>query len=415
MTRRRRTTLRLRLTVLSTGLFVAAGAALLTVTYVLVARTLPATTSPGVKDLTAQNQLCQHAIKFGPQNLAQKCKVAYHAGIRLGATINHRQTLHDLLVYSIIGLIVTAVLVAWIAWIFAGRALRPLQNITATARSLSAQRLDQRLRVTGPNDELKELADTFDDMLERLTVAFSAQKRFVANAAHELRTPLTIMRTEIDVTFGQTTHVTAHDQARAIGVVQSAIARSERLVDALLTLAHSDSGLTTTENVDLAELVRACVDQRRDSAAERELAVSIDATSVNATGDRLLLEQLVGNLIDNAVRHNVPNGRIQVQVRRRDDDQHAVIQVTNSSAAIADPEIESIFDPFRRLSRNSSGPETGNGLGLSIVRSVATAHHGAVRASSDPTTGFTIEVTLPAGGDKAIAELAPTTQRHHIG
>jgi signal transduction histidine kinase len=401
-------TLRLRLTVLSTGLFVAAGAALLTVTYLLVARTLPATTSPGVKDLKAQNQLCQHAIKFGPQNLAYKCKLAYHAGIRLGATINHRQTLHDLLVYSIIGLIVTAVLVAWIAWIFAGRALRPVQNITATARSLSAQRLDQRLRVTGPNDELKELADTFDDMLERLTVAFSAQERFVANAAHELRTPLTIMRTEIDVTFGRATHVAAHDQARAIGVVQSAIARSERLVDALLTLAHSDIGLTTTENVDVAELVRACVDQRRDFAAERELAVSIDATSVNATGDRLLLEQLVGNLIDNAVRHNIPNGWIQVQVRRRDD-QHAVIQVTNSTAAIADGEIESIFEPFRRLSRNSSGPETGNGLGLSIVRSVATAHHGAVRASSDPTTEFTIEVTLPAGGDKAIAELAPAS------
>jgi signal transduction histidine kinase len=401
-------TLRLRLTVLSTGLFVAAGAALLTVTYLLVARTLPATTSPGVKDLKAQNQLCQHAIKFGPQNLAQKCKLAYHAGIRLGATINHRQTLHDLLVYSIIGLIVTAVLVAWIAWIFAGRALRPVQNITATARSLSAQRLDQRLRVTGPNDELKELADTFDDMLDRLTVAFSAQERFVANAAHELRTPLTIMRTEIDVTFGRTTHVAAHDQARAIGVVQSAIARSERLVDALLTLAHSDSGLTTTENVDLAEIVRACVDQRRDFAAERELAVSVDATSVNATGDRLLLEQLVGNLIDNAVRHNIPNGWIQVQVRRRDD-QHAVIQVTNSAAAIADGEIESIFEPFRRLSRNSSGPETGNGLGLSIVRSVATAHHGAVRASSDLNTKFTIEVTLPAGGDKAIAELAPAS------
>ena len=378
-------TLRLRLTALSTGLFVAAGAALLTVTYLLVARTLPATTSPGVKDLQAPNQLCQHAIKFGPQNLAYKCKLAYHAGIRLGATINHRQTLHDLLVYSIIGLIVTAVLVAWIAWIFAGRALRPVQNITATARSLSAQRLDQRLRVTGPNDELKELADTFDDMLERLTVAFSAQERFVANAAHELRTPLTIMRTEIDVTFGRTTHVAAHDQARAISVVQSAIARSERLVDALLTLAHSDSGHTTTENVDLAELVRACVDQRRDFAAERDLAVSIDTTSVNATGDQLLLEQLVGNLIDNAIRHNIPNGRIRDPGTTMRDDQHAVIQVTNSSAAIADGEIESIFEPFRRLSRNSSGPETGNGLGLSIVRSVATAHHGAVRASSDLT------------------------------
>jgi signal transduction histidine kinase len=389
MSRRPRWTLRLRLTALYTGVFAAAGAALLVATFLLVKATLPS--QPPVSKSKLPSVLAEACKQLGPfssPSLESKCKRAYTAGSVQG----QQDALHSLQVYGTLGLVVAIAVVAVVGWLVAGRVLRPLQDITATARQLSAHDLQERIRLDGPDDELKELADTFDAMLERLDAAFVAQTRFVANASHELRTPLTIMRTELDVTLSSPDNG-PDDYARMAGVLRDAIARSERLINALLTLAHSDQGLVSDERVDLGALMHDEVAQRLRAAGERGIVVKAETPETEVHGDRLLLEQLAGNLVDNAIRHNVDGGWVRVTVGR-DDGRGAVIAVANSSRPIDPREVESIFEPFRRLDGERSGA-AGHGLGLSIVRSVAVAHHGDVRASVE-NGGLRVEVRLPA-------------------
>ena len=247
---------------------------------------------------------------------------------------------------------------AWLGWIVAGRALRPVHAITAAARAASEENLGERIALAGPEDELKELADTFDAMLARLDAAFASQRRFVADASHELRTPLTVMRTAIDV-----------------------------------TLARSDRGRGPAEPLDVAVLAEDALDAAAPAIRARPVTVEATLLPGPTLGDPVLVERLVTNLVDNAVRHNVPDGWIQVATGTRWG--MAFIEVANGGEPIPEEVVPSLFEPFRRLSERT-GPPDGTGLGLSIVRSVALAHHGQVIARGRPAGGLEVSVLLPA-------------------
>ena len=276
-------------------------------------------------------------------------------------------------------------------WAMAGRVLRPLQRITATAKRVSQDNLDERIALEGPRDELKELADTFDGMLERLSGAFASQRRFVANASHELRTPLTVIRTELDVTLADP-HATNAD-LRAMGeTVRDATLATERLIQALLTLARSEGGVTRRDPVDLADCARTAVAQAGAEASARGLDIRPALDPAPVRGDRRLLERLVANLVENAVRHNVDGGT--VEVRTASAAGRSTVEVRNDGPAVPPDAVASLLEPFQRLDRSARGD--GVGLGLSIVRSVAEAHGGSVELRARPSGGLVARVSLPA-------------------
>jgi signal transduction histidine kinase len=391
---------RLRLTLIYSSLFLLAGTVLLSVTYGLVANSLgtgqrPANSSQSVADVNpALAKACQSGR--ATQNQLTKCKAAaaqaYASGAKAGAADTRALTLHHLLYYSLAALAAMAVVSALLGWIVAGRALRPVHAITAAARRASEENLSVRIALTGPDDELKELADTFDAMLARLEAAFASQRRFVANASHELRTPLTVMRTAIDVTLAKPGRTPAQLEAMALDVRQAAD-RAEALIEALLTLARSDRGQGQREQLDVAVLAEDALDAAAPAIRARSVTVEAALCPGPAFGDPVLVERLVTNLIDNAVRHNVPDGWIQVATGTRD--RMAFISVANSGAVIPEDAIPSLFEPFRRLGGRASTPD-GAGLGLSIVQSVVAAHRGQVSARPCPQGGLEICVLLPA-------------------
>jgi signal transduction histidine kinase len=393
MNGRLRWTLRLRLTALYTALFAAAGAALLAATYALVANRLPAA-SAGAQALKGGGlaQACKHVNYLSPSDLVLKCKAAYAAGLQAGRAQARGDALHSLLVYSVAGLLVATALVALLGWLVAGRALRPVRDMTETARDISAHDLDRRINLTGPRDELKELADTFDGMLGRLSDAFTAQQRFVANASHELRTPLTIIRTELEVTLAAP-DPGVEEFRRMATVVSGAVARSERLIDALLTLAQSDHGLARRTPVRLDEIAGLSVAQLQPELDRRGITVTTALEATPIEGDELLLEQLVQNLLDNALRHNLDGGWLDVHTGNFGG--AAMLAVSNSTTP-HDADAAVAFEPFNRA-RNGA-QQRGHGLGLSIVRSVATAHGGSVAAERADAT-FRVEVLIPPTGE----------------
>ena len=303
---------------------------------------------------------------------------------------------------------VVAVVGVAAAYVLAGRALQPVSRVTATARRLSEETLDERIALDGPDDELKELADTFDAMLARLDAAFDSQRRFVANASHELRTPLAVIRTEVDVTLGDPAASTA--ELRTMGeVVRDASVRADRLVDALLLLARSEgqtrSGLQHREPVDLAGLVPAAVAAVAAEASARGLAMTAHTAPTRVEGDPQLLERLVGNLVENAVRHNVQGGWVTVSTGTgtgtgtgfgtgTGTGPGAWLTVANTGPVLPPDEVDELFQPFRRGGTARTGSR-GAGLGLSIVRGVASAHGGAVDATPREGGGLEVTVRLP--------------------
>lgn len=296
------------------------------------------------------------------------------------------QALSALLRQSVLILVPLALLAVVLGWLVAQRVLRPIRRLTATARQMSATNLYRRLHLTGPNDELKELGDTFDQMLFRLEEAFESQRRFIANASHELRTPLTIMRTELEVTLDNGRPGVA--ELRDMGeVVRAAVSRSERLVDGLLALAESERGLARTEDVDLAVLARSAV-----ARADGKLTVTQELAPAPVVGTRVLLDRLLENLADNAVRHNHSGGWLSVRTAVQDGT--AKLTMENSGPVITADEAASLFEPFRRLDHASA--TRGSGLGLSIVRAVARAHGGDATAMPLPAGGLRVTVALPA-------------------
>jgi signal transduction histidine kinase len=317
------------------------------------------------------------------------------AGARVTAKIAGLGTIsldrQQLLIASAIALAVIVLAAALIGWLLAGRVLRPLSTITAAARRISASSLHERLALHGPDDELKELADTLDNLFARLEASFDAQRRFAANASHELRTPLTRERTLLQVTRADpaSTVGTWQDVSRELLVCN---AEQERLLEALLTLASSEAGPGEREPIDLAAVTSATLAAVRSSISRLGLNVDADVQTATLDGDPLLVQQLVVNLIDNAVRHNVPGGDLRVATRTNDG--HAVLSVTNSGQVIPADEVDRLFQPFHRLGPRPARRDGGHGLGLSIVRAIATAHAATVTAQPVPDGGLAVDVAF---------------------
>jgi signal transduction histidine kinase len=266
-----------------------------------------------------------------------------------------------------------------------------VREITETARRASQQHLGERLALTGPRDELWELADTFDDMLERLDGAFAAQGRFVANASHELRTPLTVMRTAIDVTLAKPAPSAQQLTDMAVRVRRS-IDKAETMIEALLTLAVSDRGKLSTEQADLATWAEDAIDTAAPEIERLNLTVEAKLDPAETAGDPQLLERMITNLVGNAVRHNESGGWISL--RTGSSPGAAYVEIANGGPVIPDDKVAGLFEPFRRM-ESRTGSSDGVGLGLSIVRSVATAHHATVTARSQPGGGLAISVVIP--------------------
>jgi signal transduction histidine kinase len=302
-----------------------------------------------------------------------------------------QRVLSDLLALSLAGLAVMTVASGGLGWFMSGRVLRPVRAITETARRASEQHLGERLALTGPRDELKELADTFDGMLERLDAAFTTQRRFVADASHELRTPLTVMRTAIDVTLAKPSPTARQLTDLAVRVRRS-IDRAESMVEALLTLAVSDQGKLSTEFTDLATWAEDAIDAAAPEIERLGLRVDALLDPAETTGDPQLLERMISNLVGNAVRHNEPGGWIRL--RTGSSDAAVYLEVANSGPLIPDDAVPSLFEPFRRMQART-GVRDGVGLGLSIARSVVTAHRATVTARSQPAGGLDISVEIP--------------------
>jgi len=391
---------RLQLTLLYGGLFLLAGAALLAVNYALVRSRF---TLPFHVEVSAPGT--QPPVGAGPGQGAGLLLIT-RAGEgdviasapspgALEAVRGKLQAaaLSQLLTQSGIALGLMALVSVGLGWLVAGRVLRPLQAITATARRLEGSNLHERINLQGPEDELKELADTFDQMLARLDAAFETQRRFVANASHELRTPLAITRTEVDVALADRDASPAELRAMAERV-RDASQRSERLIEGLLTLARSERQLRTGEPADLSLAAADALSVARPEAERLGLRVSSVLGGAPVAGDRALLERLVANLVENAVRHNVAGGWLEVDTGLAGG--RAVARVANGGRPIPPEQVAGLFEPFRRLGGDRTGSDRSAGLGLSIVRSVAAAHGGTVSARAIPGGGLEVTVEVPA-------------------
>ncbi|OLB82131.1 MAG: two-component sensor histidine kinase [Actinobacteria bacterium 13_2_20CM_2_71_6] len=310
---------------------------------------------------------------------------------------------HELLTRGLVAVLAISLAGVAGAYLVAGRALRPLQQVTATARRLSGETMDQRIRYDGADDEVAELAGTFDAMLDRLGAAFDSQRRFVANASHELRTPLAVMRTEIEVTLSDPDADVA-EYRRMATVVRDASERANELVEALLVLARTDAQagrrLVRKVPADLSEGASAALSAMQREIGRYLLTVETDLRPAPVVGDPGLLERLAGNLIENAVRYNHIQGRLWV--RTGSDGQKSTLVVGNTGFEVEPADLPGLFEPFRRGGRERTGAR-GSGLGLSIVRAVCDAHGGTVTALALDGGGLEVTVSLPAAATTPVA------------
>jgi signal transduction histidine kinase len=410
---RPRLTVRARLTLLYTGLFAVCGAVIVAVSYILMAR-LPAlgqdpqssrpiggrVRNPGVSaSILAQCQAEQNPNNPDKPALSQCVSLLEQQGAQHQQTV----TLSHLLQYSLITLAVVLAIAAILGWIFAGRVLRPVQQITTAARAASEHNLSARVALRGPRDELRELAQTFDDMLGRLQAAFESQQRFMANASHELRTPLAVMRATIDVVLGNPD--STPDDLRGMAVdIRAAVDRAEHLIGALLLLARNERGLTIREDIDLATTAEDVL----DTANVGECRVHATLQPAVISGDPVLSERLIANLVDNAARYNVPGGDIWISTRSTADGSQ--LTVANTGPVISASDAGRMFRPFERLSDRTS--HDGFGLGLAIVASIAAVHGGTAAALLRAGGGLTVTVTIPAASVTDISSPSHLTARN---
>jgi signal transduction histidine kinase len=375
--------IRFRLTLLYGALFLGGGAVLLTITYLLVAHRYSGEFFVSAGKSVTITKDPTGAPMIGTTSLASPGEVIAQANAQSNAA------LHQLLIQSGIALTIMAVLSIWLGWLVAGRALQPLRTITNAAREISARNLNRRLALKGPDDELRQLGNTFDGLLERLETAFDAQRQFVANASHELRTPLTYERTLLEVALADP-NASAESLRRACEQVLESGEQQERLIEALLLLSRSQRGLDRREGLDLATITL-----ERLRAVDRD-GLELDASLLPAatSGDPRLVERLVANLVDNAVKHNVPNGTVTVTTEARDG--RAVLTVENTGPAVEPAALDRLFQPFQRLHAERTGTPNGSGLGLSIVYAIATAHDASITVRSRTGGGLRIEISFPA-------------------
>ena len=362
---------RLRLTLLYSGMFLALGTAIVVVIFFVGSH----------GNVVGSSSVSAVPGPPGAQPIVQD--IVSH---------QHSADVDRLLAVSWVTLAVTAVVAAVLGWFLAGRVLRPLREMTTATKTISAGNLHERLALTGPDDEFKQLGDTFDDLLGRLEASFAAQRRFVANAAHELRTPLTVERTVLQVALADPDANTASLRAACEELLASG-RDHERLLDSLLTLATSERGLQRREPIGLAAIVGDVLESSQPQIERRSLAVTADLRQATINGDRALIESLVANLVDNAIRYSEPAGRMEAGTSV--DAGHAVLTVVNSGPNIPSGEIERLFEPFRRLMTDRTAADGHHGLGLSIVRAVATAHRATVTAVPGPDGGLAITIRFP--------------------
>jgi signal transduction histidine kinase len=338
-------TLRIRLTLLYTLLFGACGAVLLALSSWLVHRHVERTLPPGFADPALERLNDQYVLALGG----------------------------------------TLLIAVALGYVLAGRALAPLRRVTGLAQRVTQERMDERIAMAGPADELRELADTVDGMLDRLAEAFEGQRRFVANASHELRTPLTVIRAEVEVTLADPD--AGVDDLRHMGeAVLEAADRTQILLDSLMVLARSQQAVPRREPVDLAAAAHAAVEVTHAEAAARGIVVHADLDGAPLIGDPALVDRLVANLVENAVRHNTAGGSVDITTRP------GFVRVENTGPPILPADVRRLAEPFERLHRDSNGP--GAGLGLSIVRAVADAHGARLDLQPRAAGGLVATVTF---------------------
>jgi hypothetical protein len=370
-------TIRWRLTLLYGGLFLLCGAALLAITYELFAHLAYAYAPKPVP---------------GPGGTPPTL-----ATLKLASAMSAQRDvdMHQLLVESAIALGIMALVSGVLGWVMAGRALAPLRTMTATADRISDTNLHERLAMRGPRDELRLLADTIDRLLERLEAAFDAQRLFVANASHELRTPLAMMRTTLDVAIAKPGGVPV--QTRELDAeLRMDLDHADRLLDGFLALARAQNGrLGDHDQVALEPIITAALAADADQIAAKRLTVETHLTGVDVAGSATLLGRMVENVIENAVRHNPPDGSIVVTLAPLDR-QRARVTLDTSGPRLDQQAVAQLAQPFKRLGQDRTGSQDGHGLGLSIVAAVAAAHDGRLDLHARAEGGLRVQITLPA-------------------
>ncbi|MGQ4436183.1 MULTISPECIES: sensor histidine kinase [unclassified Streptomyces] len=381
-----RPTIRIRLTLLYGGMFLIAGILLLSIIYLLAAHALNVGSELPFKVISGS--VGSSTCNFPSSPSASEMNNAMNECVNQ----QRQHALDDLLSRSLLALLGLAIIAFAFGYAMAGRVLSPLGRITRTARAVAGSDLSRRIELDGPDDELKELADTFDEMLDRLQRAFTAQQRFVGNASHELRTPLAINRTLLEVHLSDPG---APIELQQLGKTLLATnERSEQLVEGLLLLARSDNQIVERKPVDLAEVAEQAVDQVHAEAAAKGVVIRGERKPAVVQGNGVLLERIALNLAQNAVRYNVSeDGWVEVTTEVQHG--HAVLVVSNTGPVVPAYEVDNLFEPFRRLRTERTGSDKGVGLGLSIARSVARAHGGHISAQPREGGGLVMRVTLP--------------------
>jgi signal transduction histidine kinase len=382
-----RISLRARLTLIYGLLFFVTAAALVGVTYLLTARAI------SEKFIVTIPKPGSGLPLPGPQGTGLGDSLfVIRRDVTEQLAQQRQAVMYDLLRSSTLTVLALGLLAVVLGYVVAGRMLRPLQTVTTTARRLSESTLHERIALIGPDDEIKELADTFDGMLDRLHRAFDTQRRFVANASHELRTPLAINRTVLEVAVASPR---SPEETKALGrTLLDNTARHERMIEGLLLLAQSERELTEYTPIDVRDVAEAALEQLREQADQAGLTITRGLASARTAGDPVLIERCVVNLIENAIKYNVTDGQVWVHAGR--EDRWAFVRVENTGPLVPPYQVEALFEPFRRLRADRVGSAKGAGLGLSIASAVVRAHHGTIETVPRPGGGLVITVRLPA-------------------
>jgi signal transduction histidine kinase len=402
-----RPTARLRLALLYGVLFSLSGATLLAITYLLFERaTDPVTLRNGGEIMfgdvaypaptpgRAPQQVIAGTVSHGSGGPAPRSMQPQAERLLKQAVKLHAFDMHELLIWSALALGLMVVASVVLGWVVAGRVLRPVRTIGETARRIGASNLHERLNLDGPDDEFRELATTLDDLLERLEGSFDSQRRFVANASHELRTPLTLDRALLERALRNPEPTEELWRATCERLLVSSM-HQDHLIEALLTLARSEGGVKRKEAFELSTAIDSVLLSPELATGDLGLRIHTNARPALVSGDARLIERLVRNLIDNAIRYNRPHGRVDITAGARGG--RVFLAVSNTGPEIAVTEIDRLFRPFERLAANRSGHRDGSGLGLSIVKAIADAHGASVTAVPRPQGGLTVEVRfLPA-------------------
>jgi signal transduction histidine kinase len=364
-----------RLTIVYGVLFLLAGAALILIFAVFFRDNYPSPKSVAAV-LSASGHLSPTAVII----------------VRRELDLHRARDLTTMTIQSIIAIAIVATVSMAVGWAVAGQALRPIRRITETARRVAGRHLHERISLRGPDDELKELADTFDAMLDRLDAAFEAQRQFVANASHELRTPIATNRAVLEVALAAG-RVPA-EVRDVVDTVLQASCRSELIIDGLLTLARSEGQTARRVPVDLSDIAASAIEQTAGEAARARVEVDASPQPAPAVGDPVLLERVAMNLVRNGIRHNHPGGWLRVSTAAGPGAGEAELTVANSGPVIPPDQLDGLFEPFRRLEATRASGVEGAGLGLSIVRSVVRGHDGRLVATARPDGGLLVQVLL---------------------